>query len=109
MWPARLWYNNNEKNHTCGETLSQNVQVYCVKVVSTFLRAAGVPLSKIDCFRPLLEENGYRLTGRRHLFDIIPIIRSEEEECLKKELLNKNVSIAFDGTTRLGEALAIVV
>ena len=68
----------NEKSHSCGETLPKNVQVYRIKVVSSFL-CAGVPLSKIDCFRGLLEENGYRLTDRRHLFDAIPFILTEEE------------------------------
>ena len=97
----------NQKHHMCGETLPQNIQVYWVKVVSSFLRA-GVPLSKVDSFRPLLEENGYRLTDRRHLFDVIPFILEEEEERLKKELLNKDVSVCFDGMTRLGEALAVV-
>ena len=37
----------NEINHGCGETLPKNIQVYRVKVITTFLRA-GVPLSKID-------------------------------------------------------------
>ena len=31
-----------------------------------FLRG-GVPVSKIDCFRELFEESGYRLTDRRHV------------------------------------------
>lgn len=97
----------NQQHHGCGETLPHSVQVYRIKVVSTFLRA-GVPLSKIDCFRSLLEETGYRLTDKRHLFDTIPFILNEEEERLKQELLHKDLSVVFDGTTRLGEALAVV-
>ena len=98
----------NEKNHSCGETLPKNVQVYRIKVVSCFLRA-WVPLSKIDCFRGLLEESGYRLTDRRHLFDIISFILAEEVERLKQEMAHRDLSVAFDGTTRLCEALAVVV
>ena len=45
---------------------------------------------------------------RRHLFDYIPFILTEEEACLKNEIAEKDVSVAFDGTTRLGEALAVV-
>ena len=33
-----------------GETLSEEVRVYRIKVVTSFLKA-GVPLSIIDCFR----------------------------------------------------------
>ena len=98
----------NKTHHLCGETLPQTVEVYRIKVISTFLRA-GVPLSKIACFRELLEENGLRLTDRRHIFDYIPFIFEEEEACIKNELKEKDVSVSYDGTTRLGEASAIVV
>ena len=46
--------------HNRGETLPVDMQVYRVKVVSTFL-CAGIPLSKLDFFRDILEENAYRL------------------------------------------------
>lgn len=41
-------------SHPKGETLSDSVRVYCVNVVTPFLKA-GVPLVKIDSFRYLLE------------------------------------------------------
>ena len=63
----------NESVHLRGETLPEQQQVFRVKVVSCFLRAA-VPLSKVDLFRPLLEETAFRLTDRRHLMDYIPLI-----------------------------------
>ena len=75
----------NSDNHLRGETLPQSQQVYRVKVVKTFLQA-GVPLSKLNIFRDLLEENGYRLSDRRFMFDLIPFILKEEEEKLKEEL-----------------------
>ena len=83
-------------------------QVYRVKVVTCFLKAA-VPLRKLDCFCELLEEHAYRLSDRRHLFDLIPFVHSEEESKIRQEISGKPVSVIFDGTTRLGEALAIVV
>jgi len=46
--------------HVNGGTLPESLQVYRVKVLRTFLQA-GVPLQKLDVFRTLLEENGYRL------------------------------------------------
>ena len=42
------------------------------------------------------------------MFDYIPFILTEEEARLKNEIAEKDVSVAFDDTTRLGEALAVV-
>lgn len=42
----------NSQEHTSGESLPKNKQVYRIKVVSTFLRT-GVPLAKIELFRPI--------------------------------------------------------
>ena len=98
----------NEKEHLAGETLSKDTQVYRIKVVSTFLKA-GVPLNKLDTFRELLEENGPRLAGGRSLSDLIPFIREREVAQIHREIAGKKVSAIFDGTTRLGEALVIVL
>ena len=76
--------------------------------VTSFLKAAA-PLRKLDCFRDLLEEHAYRLSDRCHLSDLIPFIRSEEESKIRQEISGKPISVIFDGTTRLGEALAIVI
>lgn len=46
---------------------------------------------------------------RRFLSDLISFIFKEEQSDIKEEISGKSVSIIFDGTTRLGEALAIVV
>ena len=47
-----------------GEHLPEAQQVFRVKVVSAFLRA-GVPLAKLQFFKELLEEGGYRLPDKR--------------------------------------------
>jgi len=41
--------------------------------------------------------------------NLIPFVVEQERLRMKQELGHKNVSIIFDGTTRLGEALVIVV
>ena len=82
--------------------------MYRVKVLKTFLRAA-VPLTKLEIFREILEENVYRLSDRRHMSDLVPLIISQEQADVKRELSGRPVSVIFDGTTRLGEAMAIVV
>ena len=79
-----------------------------MKVVRSFLKA-GVPLSKVSLFREILEETGYRLTDRRHLFDMIPFILKEEEAVIKNAIEGQHLGIVFDGTTRHGEAMAIVL
>ena len=98
----------NEENRTVGETLTESTQVFRVKVVSTFLRAS-IPLNKLDVFRELFEEIGCRLTDKRNMFDLIPFIQKREIGTISEEIKGMDVSVIFDGTTRLGEALAIVL
>ena len=57
----------------------------------------------------LLKQNRYRLTDPRHLLDMVPFILKEERTHIKSELQGKYLSVVFDGTSRLGEVLAIVV
>ena len=44
----------NENTHMVGETIAGNMQVFHVKVLSTFLHA-GVPLNKLELFRDSLK------------------------------------------------------
>ena len=53
----------NQQEHTSGETLPEEMQVYRIRVVTTFVKA-GVPLNKVENFRDLLEENDQQLAGR---------------------------------------------
>lgn len=98
---AKQLKQHNSSTHLVGETLPEEQQMYRVKVVTAFLRA-GIPLNKVSAFRDILEESAFRLTDRRNLNDYI-------QTCISKEIKNKYVSIIFDGTSRIGEALAIVV
>ena len=69
---------HNSKVHLREKTLPVSQQVYRVKVVTALLWA-GIPLSKLDSFRDVLEENAYRLSDSRHMFDLVPFILKEEE------------------------------
>ena len=93
--------------HPVGESLPEVHKLWRIKVV-TFLKA-GVPLVKIDQLRGLLEEHAYSLSDRRGMSDLIPFIQSEEQQQIKADLQGKKVSIIFDGTTRLGEALVVIL
>ena len=94
--------------HPSGESLPEATRVYRVKVLRTFLNA-GIPINKIDDFRDLLEEHAFRLAGRKPMSDIIPFVLSEEKRQLKAEIDGLPVALIFDGTSRLGEALAIIL
>ena len=96
------------EHHPVGETLPMDQRVRRIKVLKTFLLAA-VHLAKLDTFRGLLEESALRLTDRRHMSDLIPFVHSQEQSDIKTEICDRPISVIFDGTTRLGEALAIVV
>ena len=99
----------DEKDNPKGETLPDEMRLFRFDLVEAFL-SAGIPLSKIDHLRSFLEKYGHRLTAHGHLSQIIPSIMEKEKETLKTELsLVDGCSVIFDGSTRVGEALAIVV
>ena len=96
---------NSEK--ACGSTLP--AEMFRFEVVESFL-SGGIALAKVDALRPLLEKYGHRLTNCAHLSELIPAVLENEKDKLKKELKDvKEASVIFDGTARLGEALAVIV
>ena len=56
-----------------------------------------------------MQENAFRLTDTRHMRDLVPFILQEKRNRLRAELAGKYLSVIFDGTSRLGEVLAVVV
>ena len=92
-----------------GYTLPEDMRLYRYELVEALLKA-GIPLSKVDSLRPFLEKYGHCLTTRSHLAEFIPTIHQKEIDFVKSEIAaNSAFSVIFDGSTRLGEALAIVV
>lgn len=94
--------------HPSGETLPDSTRVHRVNVVTALLKA-GVPLSKLDILQDVLEENAYSLSDSSHLRRLIPFILQSELTKIKSEIVGKNVSIIFDGTTHICEAFVIVL
>ena len=94
--------------HPVGEGLPECTRVYRVNVVTAMLKS-GLPIHKIDCFRSLLEEHAFSLTSSSNLRQIIPFIHKNEMEKIKEAVDKKHVSIIFDGTTHVCEAMVIVV
>ena len=91
-----------------GRQVSMEEGVYRAKVVEQFLKA-GIPLRKIDSLRELLEENALRFTHSSHLSDYIAPLHLKEKQSIREQISGRDVSLIFDGTSRLGEALAIVI
>ena len=90
----------DKDEHPIGETLSEEVRFYRIKVVTSFLKA-GVPLSKIDCFHDLLEENAFRISQASNLSQLVPFIHQQEQISVKNQIDQQAISIIFDGTVRL--------
>ena len=63
----------------------------------------------MEHLRGILEENALRLTDTRHMLDLVPFILEEERSRIKEEIQGKFLSLVFDGTSRFGEVLTIVV
>ena len=76
-------------------------RVYRVKVLKCFFLR--------EYFRNLLEENSFCFSDCQHMSDLIPLLVSQEPADIKGELSGRSISVVFDGTTRLGEAMAVVV
>ena len=64
--------NYDQEVHPKGEILSDNQRVFRVRVLK-----AGVPLHKMEYFRELLKEEGYRLISAPHIRQLIPFVKKE--------------------------------
>jgi len=85
------------------------MRLFRYELVEILLKA-GIPLSKADILRPFFEKYGHRMTSRSHLAKFIPLIPNIEKGTVKAKIAaNDGFSVIFDGSTRFGEALAIVV
>lgn len=115
---AEVLRKRDKTTHAVGESLPMEMRVWRLQVVQGFL-AAGVPIAKIDPLRHLLESNNHRLTTRSNLSQIVPVVLQEEIRLVKDELRQpgtpaegpyqaRELSLIFDGSTRLGEAIVII-
>lgn len=74
-------------------------------MTATFL-ISGTPLNRLSIFRPLLERADMSLTDSSEMAaKYIPHIEAREFIKLNGEIKDSFVGIAFDGTSRLGEAI----
>ena len=90
--------------HPVSEGLPSSTRVYRIKVVTSM----GIPLSKIDILRDVLEEHAFALTSSSHLRQLIPFIHQEEVHRIKREIAKRPILIIFDGTPHICEAFVVV-
>ena len=57
----------------------------------------------------MLEESAFSLSSSQHMRDLIPFILSNEQKRIREELQAKKISVIFDGTTHVAEAMVIIV
>ena len=57
----------------------------------------------------MLEENGFRLFQASNLSQLVPFIHQQEQISVKNKINQQEISIIFDGTTHVCEALVILV
>ena len=86
-------------------TLSPETLLFRWRVVEKMMEE-GIGLNKVDALRSLLERGGEKLTTRSHLAQFVPQITAREMEIVQGEIKGEKGCIIFDGTTRLGEAVA---
>lgn len=92
-----------------GGCLSPELQEFRFATVRT-LMGIGVALRKVDHgLGALLRRAGLTVGTSADLRSYINLVRNAEIECLKSELKDQWMSVIFDGTTRLGEVIAVVV
>ena len=94
--------------YSCAQSsVATHIHLKRYRVVQAFLMS-GTPLSRLSYFRSLLDFPGSSMSDESHL-SAVYIPRIEEKEFLKveSEISGRFTSIAFDGTSRLGEAVNI--
>jgi len=88
-------------------TLDPETLLYRWRVVEKMMEE-GIPLAKVDAMRDLLERGGETLTDSTHLACFVPKIHQREKDAVAHEIKDELGCIIYDGTTRLGEATAVL-
>ena len=80
------------------------MQEFRFSVVDTFLMGCGIALNKLNCgLGVLLQSSGFTVVNSLDAQQYILM----EVALLKKELKEQCMCLIFDGTTRVGEAVAV--
>ena len=107
------YYAQNASNETRVEGMervSLPVQAFRAETLEQWV-GAGLAVNKLNTFRAYLEKHaGMTLTNSNHLMSTyMPALYRKELETLQLEVADQYVGVYSDGTTRCGEAFAVVV
>ena len=81
-------------------TLPPDVHLYRFRVVQNLL-GLGIPVTKADGLRKLLERAGTALSSRQHLATTyVPLVKADEFKKLLGEIQGQMASLIFDGSER---------
>lgn len=115
-WENSIWHRSRHLDiapvlaatqgvHSRRVTYSEDQCIYHVKVVKMFLHT----MNKLVHFRPLLEENTLLLSHRKQMDNIVSLIFQQEQDLVKQQIWGKCISVVFDDTSKVYEAMTIVV
>ena len=62
-------------------------------IVLTAVLKSGMPVSKLDCFRELLEENAHALTSVPNMRQLLPFVLVQESDRVKAGISGRPISI----------------
>lgn len=91
-----------------GTNVKIETQLWRYRLTESFM-AAGIEPSKINRMRTVLQRGNEVSTDCSHLMSMVPKVEADEFERIHNELLNQVVSAIFDGETRVGEAMALIL
>ena len=97
-----LAYYEAHPDEKVGTTVPDGL-VYRYRVAESFV--AHPPFAGINHHKNLLQRAGHAVPEASNLKRFIPKIEDEEDKKINRELTDQYIGIAFDGTTRLGEAI----
>lgn len=91
-------------------TLDDEANGFRLELVRDWIKS-GLPIEKLDIFRPFLEKHcGQKMTSANHLRAWIPVLLRKYKQSLAIEVsAQQYISIAFDGTPKIGECFGIIV
>lgn len=85
------------------------VQEFRCATVESLMRC-GIAITKLDDgLGRLLSRVGAKVVDSSDMRMYIPLVRQKELDKIKDEVAHESLCLIFDGTTRVGEALAVVV
>ena len=91
------------------KTFPADVSLRRVEAATAFLKS-GVPSAKLPCLRGLLEEGHVRWTDPNHLSQLAEFILQDEKKNIKAEIAHaEHCTVIFNGNSKLGEALVIIL